>query len=499
MGFLGLGKKKGNAAEEGHQPAAKEAPAAKRQAPSEAATTDRRNRQSRRVVAAKPATQRVTSPGIKNATAKADPDPAPVESPDELDLAPAVTEPSGTTGSPSTKPHYAGNIATASRVAGPCRTGDAALLAFLKEKTTFVDSEKAGVMESKALREGLALDAAGVALSYFSEDQLVNALTQECWVPHLKVDKYEIRKKALDTVAQEDAVHYGVFPVDKLGSLLTLAMVNPLDADTIRALESKTGLDIKKVVATRNEVNQAIDRYYGGKVTARDTSISFTQDVEPRSVTQMMANVQPGAPGSGTTAASPAKSAEPGGAAEIQDIDDLLTSDEAISPAIIETVSAAEPLVIPPGEVVEIVEPSPSSALEARAQDELQLDDTAAVPDTKAPALEFDLDDDSGSRVAEPPIAPPTARQIKPKTPAAAPKAPVTASRSRSVAPQVSAQTVNLVPVMEEEFQHAITHGKAHVFEKWIGLQTRNRIINAVPVEHELDESLAGLYATPRA
>jgi hypothetical protein len=501
MGFLGLGKKKGNEAEEADQPAAKQAPAAKRQAPSEAATTDRRNRQSRRVVAAKPAgTQRVTAPGIKNAAAaKAEPAPAPVESPDELDLASSVTEPSGTTGSPSTKPQYSGNIATANRVAGPCRTGDAALLTFLKEKTAFLDAEKAGVMEAKAQREGLALDAAGVALSYFTEDQLVNALTQECWVPHLKVDKYEIRKKALDTVAQEDAVHYGVFPVDKLGSLLTLAMVNPLDADTIRALESKTGLDIKKVVATRSEVNQAIDRYYGGKVAARDTSISFTQDVEPRSVTQMMANVQPGAPGSGaTTTASPAKSADLGGAPEIQDIDDLLTSDEAIAPAIIETVSAAEPLVIPPGEVVEIVEPSPSSALEARAQDELQLDDTAAVPDAKAPALEFDLDDDSGSRVAEPPIAPPTARQIKPKAPAAA-KAPVTASRSRSVAPASGAQGVNLVPVMEEEFQHAITHGKAHVFEKWIGLQTRNRIINAVPVEAELEDSLAGLYATPRA
>lgn len=501
MGFLGLGKKKGNAAEEADQPAAKQAPAAKRQAPSEAATTDRRNRQSRRVVAAKPAgTQRVTSPGIKGAaSAKVEPAPAPVESPDELDLASSVTEPSGTTGSPSTKPQYAGSIATASRIAGPCRTGDAALLTFLKEKTAFVDAEKATVMEAKAQREGLALDAAGVALSYFTEDQLVNALTQECWVPHLKVDKYEIRKKALDTVAQEDAVHYGVFPVDKLGSLLTLAMVNPLDADTIRALESKTGLDIKKVVATRSEVNQAIDRYYGGKVAARDTSISFTQDVEPRSVTQMMANVQPGAPGSGTTTTSPAKPAEIGGGAEIQDIDDLLTSDEAIAPAIIETVSAAEPLVIPPGEVVEIVEPSPSSALEARPQDELQLDDTAAVPDAKAPALEFDLEDESGSRIAEPPIAPPTSRQIKPKAPSAAPKAPVTASRSRSVAPQGGSQGVNLVPVMEEEFQHAITHGKAHVFEKWIGLQTRNRIINAVPVEHELDESLAGLYATPRA
>ena len=47
----------------------------------------------------------------------------------------------------------------------------------------------------------------------------------------------------------------------------------------------------------------------------------------------------------------------------------------------------------------------------------------------------------------------------------------------------------------EEEFQHAITHGKSHVFEKWVGLQSRNRIINAVTVEAEMDVLLAGLYA----
>jgi len=59
-----------------------------------------------------------------------------------------------------------------------------------------------------------------VRLGLITEDQLVNALSQETWVPHLKVDKYEIRKKALDTITKEDAQHFGVFPVDKLGSLL---------------------------------------------------------------------------------------------------------------------------------------------------------------------------------------------------------------------------------------------------------------------------------------
>jgi hypothetical protein len=161
----------------------------------------------------------------------------------------------------SNAPLFSGNLADNARTVGPCRSGDAALIEFMVTKAKLITREQADLVVSKATREELPLDAAAVALQVITEDALVNALTQECWVPHLKVDKYEIRKKALDTVSREDALHFSVFPVDKLGQLLTLAMVNPLDADTIRILESKTNLDIKKVVATRTEIQQGIEKY----------------------------------------------------------------------------------------------------------------------------------------------------------------------------------------------------------------------------------------------
>jgi hypothetical protein len=78
-------------------------------------------------------------------------------------------------------------------------------------------------------------------------------------------------------------------------------------------------------------------------------------------------------------------------------------------------------------------------------------------------------------------VAEPVAPAVKP-TPAAKP------------APVRKAAFVDLVPVMEEEFQHAITHGKARVFEKWTSLQTRNRILNAIPVENEMHTLLAVVF-----
>ena len=453
----------------------------------------------------------------------------------------------------SKPPEFTGGLAQAGRRAGgPCRTGDNALLDFLRNKANLLNDDQIGQVRAKAESDSNPIDVAAVDLGFITEQQMVNALTQECWVPHLKVDKYEIRKKALDTIAREDATHFGVFPVDKLGSLLTLAMVNPLDAETIRVLESKTGLDVKKVVATRSEITQGIEKYYSGKVQAKDTSIAFTQDVEPKSVTQMMSKVAPNPPSppsrpmpvANIAVSHPSMPSADNIVPEIQDIDDLLSSDEAIAPAIIEPISLkAEAEVIPIEPVMmEPLEPelatfdpvvpafrAPAAKKPNTEQNDFEIDDlpaiagdptltrkTAATPSAPAIASEFEFEDNAPSikaPAAKAPVAP--ARPTPPIAPAAparpsAPPAsrPATSSFNRPATEQRSATSrftgtarsersgiINLIPVTEDEFQHAITHGKSHVFEKWVGLQSRNRIINAVPIESEFDTLLAGLYA----
>ena len=452
---------------------------------------------------------------------------APTAESDNLVLAPSEMPARPNSKSPITASHapqFSGNISTGARLSGPCRTGDAALLEFLQTKAKLITADQVDLITGKAQRDGLPLDAAAVRLNLFTEDQLVNALTQECWVPHLKVDKYEIRKKALDTVSREDAVHYSVFPVDKLGSLLTLAMVNPLDQETIRVLESKTGLDIKRVVATRNEIQQGVEKYYSGKVEAKDTSISFTAEVgqETRSVTQMLGNVrtsEDAISSSGGSSIPLHNDILP----EIQDIDDLLSADEIIAPAIIEPIHAIDlelPLVVPAGEVFEISEPQivDSSALEMRAPQappkttrivaapEFELEDTESISPPIKPAAEM-----RQPAIVKPPVAAPRSATAPPSaSPSTGPVArPVTTSVTRpgsssnmfpartSTGRVANPKLVNLIPVLEEEFQHAITHGKAHVFEKWVGLQSRNRIINAVSMDAEFDDLLAGVYSSP--
>ncbi len=452
---------------------------------------------------------------------------------------------------------FAGDLASGSR-GGPARTGEQALIDFLINKARLLDPGQAEQVRNTAANDGIAIDVAAVQLGFLTEDKLVTALTQECWVPHLKVDKYEIRKKALDTISREDAEHYGVFPVDKLGSLLTLAMVNPLDTETIRVLESKTGLDIKKVVATRAEITQGIEKYYSGQVQAKEGSLGFVQDVEAKSVTQMISNVTSAKP---SAAMPPPPKPKPASVQvesdnivpEIEDIDELLSSDEVIAPAIIEPVSikADEPAVIgfdelepiapPAGKREKVVESErigideldeiaisgeKTKAPSAPARDDglidLDVDITLPEPEpvlsrnsgsasmkTPLPASDANpvtgaLERNPAKSPAIPPVAPmakvPVAPVAKVPIAPAAPAAPVKSAKrdSPSKRHNRSSDAINLIPVMEEEFQHAITHGRSHLFEKWVGLQTRNRIINGIAIEDEVAEVMASLFANGR-
>lgn len=398
----------------------------------------------------------------------------------------------------SNAPEFTGSLEAVRN--GPSRSGDQVLIEFLIGKSGLLTPDQAMAVRSKAEAEGLSIDDAAVRMGVLTEEQLVNSLSQETWVPHLKVDKYEIRKKALDTVARDDAQHFGVFPVDKLGNLLTLAMVNPLDAEAIRQLEAKTGLDIKKVVATRSEISSAIDKYYGGKVVASEGSRSFSQEVSdsPKSATQMLSHGvdMPSIDVPLSTPAPPALDLTPPKAApaldisaDIQDIDDLLGGDETIAPAIIEPVS------IKPEEsndALELTDAPITQAIHHESEFEFGAQD-APKKDTGALARSA-LDLEKTDEILPPSQAP------APLAPVARPRRPTMerSATARIAAGNAGSKVVNLVPVLEEEFRYAISHGKSKVFERWIALQSRNRIINAVAVEKELEPILGKLYASPR-
>ena len=71
-----------------------------------------------------------------------------------------------------------------------------------------------------------------------------------------------IPEELVELVPKEFAERHKVFPIDKLGKMLTIAMACPLDEKTIHELEEITGLRVKAFVCGWEDIDERIRKYY---------------------------------------------------------------------------------------------------------------------------------------------------------------------------------------------------------------------------------------------
>ena len=120
------------------------------------------------------------------------------------------------------------------------------------------------------LREALAHQAQhggktlAILLSkgYLTNESLHTFLSKQSGVPSFDIRQYEIPQELLSLISQAFAQEHGVLPIDRLGKLLTVGMVCPLDTATIAELERVTGLKVKAMLCKYDDMQAAFPRFY---------------------------------------------------------------------------------------------------------------------------------------------------------------------------------------------------------------------------------------------
>lgn len=95
-----------------------------------------------------------------------------------------------------------------------------------------------------------------------TSDDLYTFLSKHSGAPSIDVRNYEIPRELVDTVPHEFAREHGVLPIDKMGKLLTVGMINPLDTAAIAQLERLTSLKVKPMLCKSEYLRAKIRRYY---------------------------------------------------------------------------------------------------------------------------------------------------------------------------------------------------------------------------------------------
>ncbi len=113
-------------------------------------------------------------------------------------------------------------------------------------------------------RTGQSLPKILVAKGYLSEENLVVTLSEQLGIPHIRLAHYTIPKEVLAEVPEALSRQYQMLPISVTGDVLTLAMADPLNIMALDDLRMLTSYDIEPVVAVTSELEEAINRHYGG-------------------------------------------------------------------------------------------------------------------------------------------------------------------------------------------------------------------------------------------
>ena len=144
---------------------------------------------------------------------------------------------------------------------------------------------EAGIIDEMTLLGGLGEDEKSPTidqmlrdLALLDDDNTARALARQLKFPFMSLKEREIPQEVISLVTTQVVRTHVVLPVELAGGKLVVAMANPLDSSAIQVLRVTTGMSIEVVVASQEDILEAIGRYYPGEFL--DKTLDGAQDLE---------------------------------------------------------------------------------------------------------------------------------------------------------------------------------------------------------------------------
>jgi type IV pilus assembly protein PilB len=130
---------------------------------------------------------------------------------------------------------------------------------------------KAGLITSDQLKEALRVqkESGGklgetlIKLTFVSEEDITECLSQQFGVPSINLAHFEIDGSVIKLIPGDVARKYNILPVNKTGATITIDMADPTNVFAMDDIKFMTGYNVEPVVASELGIKAAIDTYYG--------------------------------------------------------------------------------------------------------------------------------------------------------------------------------------------------------------------------------------------
>jgi type IV pilus assembly protein PilB len=113
-------------------------------------------------------------------------------------------------------------------------------------------------------------------LEYVDEDELMALLAQQYGLDTLDLNGYQIPPEVIEAVPSSVAKQYRIIPVMKHDDMLTVAMSDPTDMETLDSLRYVLKCDVDAVISSKDQIKKLFDHHYGSIEASVD---SFLEDI----------------------------------------------------------------------------------------------------------------------------------------------------------------------------------------------------------------------------
>ena len=131
----------------------------------------------------------------------------------------------------------------------------------IKENLISADQLKQALEHQKA--SGGRLGNSLVKLGFLSDDDVTAVLSRQYGVPSINLGYFEVDSSVTKLIPMETAMKYQILPLSRVGSSLTVAMVDPTNVFAMDDIKFMTGFNIEPVVASESAIMEAIKKHYG--------------------------------------------------------------------------------------------------------------------------------------------------------------------------------------------------------------------------------------------
>ncbi len=97
-----------------------------------------------------------------------------------------------------------------------------------------------------------------------TQKDLMIVMSRQLNIPPIDLSKYKIDKALMQLIPDRIAKQYTLVPVSKIGGVLTVAMADPLNIFAIDDVKMLTKFQVEPILATEDDIKDAINTYYGG-------------------------------------------------------------------------------------------------------------------------------------------------------------------------------------------------------------------------------------------